>query len=107
MVIAHESAPSNNIKQLEQAGVEVLLFSNSTPQAAQPDLKQCLLELGRKEMTNILIEGGGSLLGSCFDARLIDEVHIFIAPKIVGGKAAITPARRPGTRYDPANSEHH
>ncbi|QDT45831.1 Riboflavin biosynthesis protein RibD [Gimesia alba] len=91
IVIAHESAPSDNIKQLEQAGVEVLLFSNSTPQTAQPDLKQCLLELGRKEMTNILIEGGGSLLGSCFDARLIDEVHVFIAPKIVGGKAAITP----------------
>ncbi|WP_145313699.1 bifunctional diaminohydroxyphosphoribosylaminopyrimidine deaminase/5-amino-6-(5-phosphoribosylamino)uracil reductase RibD [Gimesia fumaroli] len=91
MVIAHDSAPTNNIKQLEQVGVEVLLFSNPTLQTAQPDLKQCLLELGRKEMTNILIEGGGSLLGSCFDARLIDEVHVFIAPKIVGGKTAITP----------------
>nr|MCH9792525.1 dihydrofolate reductase family protein [Planctomycetota bacterium] len=61
----------------------------------------CLLELGRKEMTNILIEGGGSLLGSCFDERLIDEVHVFIAPKLVGGKAAITPVAGQGLEQIP------
>lgn len=92
IVMAHESAPPENIKPLERAGVEVLLIqSSSQTNANQPGLKQCLLELGRKEMTNILIEGGGSLLGSCFDERLIDEVHVFIAPKLVGGKTAITP----------------
>lgn len=101
MVIAHESAPSNNIKQLEQAGVEVFLFTNSTTQNTHPDLKQCLLELGRKGMTNIFIEGGGSLLGSCFDERLIDEVHVFIAPKLVGGETAITPLAGQGLEKIP------
>ncbi len=92
IVIAHESAPPDNIKQLEKTGVEVLAIQSSPlANARQPDLKQCLLELGRKDMTNILIEGGGSLLGSCFDEKLIDEVHVFIAPKLVGGKSAITP----------------
>ena len=40
-------------------------------------------------MTNVLIEGGGTVLGSAFDARLIDEVHVFIAPKVVGGSGAV------------------
>ncbi|MDF1742208.1 MAG: bifunctional diaminohydroxyphosphoribosylaminopyrimidine deaminase/5-amino-6-(5-phosphoribosylamino)uracil reductase RibD [Gimesia sp.] len=102
IVVAHESAPPENIRSLEKAGVEVLLFqSSSRTNTRQPDLHQCLLELGRKEMTNILIEGGGSLLGSCFDERLIDEVHVFIAPKLVGGKAAITPVAGQGLEQIP------
>ena len=42
-------------------------------------------------MTNVLVEGGGQLLGSLFDARLIDEVHVFIAPKLAGGSEAPSP----------------
>lgn len=91
LVIAHTSAPADNIKQLEQEGVEVLVFDNAQSQHAQPDMKLSLLELGRREMTNILVEGGGSLSGSCFDSQLIDEVHTFIAPKLVGGVSAISP----------------
>lgn len=50
-----------------------------------------LRELGRREMTNLLVEGGSQLLGAFHDAGLIDEVHVFIAPKIVGGKSAVSP----------------
>ncbi len=42
-------------------------------------------------MTNILVEGGGRLLGSLFDAQLVDEVHVFVAPTITGGAEAPTP----------------
>ena len=35
-------------------------------------------------MTNILVEGGPHVLGSFFKARLVDEVMVFIAPKLVG-----------------------
>jgi diaminohydroxyphosphoribosylaminopyrimidine deaminase/5-amino-6-(5-phosphoribosylamino)uracil reductase len=37
------------------------------------------------------VEGGSQLLGSLFDAELIDECHTFIAPKIVGGELALSP----------------
>ena len=48
-------------------------------------------ELGRRRMTNILVEGGGNVLGALADARLIDEVQVFIAPKIIGGGSAPGP----------------
>lgn len=102
IVIAHESASSKNVNQLKQAGVEVLLMPNSAHgKSTQPDLKESLLELGRKEMSNILIEGGGALLGSCFDQQLIDEVHVFIAPKVIGGDKAITPVAGQGLEWIP------
>lgn len=42
-------------------------------------------------MTNVLVEGGSRLLGTLFDLRAIDEVHVFIAPKLIGGKGALAP----------------
>jgi diaminohydroxyphosphoribosylaminopyrimidine deaminase/5-amino-6-(5-phosphoribosylamino)uracil reductase len=42
-------------------------------------------------MTNVLIEGGSQLLGTMFDMRAVDEVHVFIAPKLAGGTAALGP----------------
>jgi diaminohydroxyphosphoribosylaminopyrimidine deaminase/5-amino-6-(5-phosphoribosylamino)uracil reductase len=42
-------------------------------------------------MTNILVEGGGQLMGTLLDADQIDEVHVFVAPKIVGGENARSP----------------
>jgi diaminohydroxyphosphoribosylaminopyrimidine deaminase/5-amino-6-(5-phosphoribosylamino)uracil reductase len=36
-------------------------------------------------MANLLVEGGSQLLGSFFDQGLINEVHTFIAPILLGG----------------------
>ena len=42
-------------------------------------------------MTNVLVEGGSRLLGSLWDADAIDEVHVFIAPKLIGGSESPSP----------------
>ena len=42
-------------------------------------------------MSNVIVEGGGTLLGSFLDAGLVDEVHIYIAPRLLGGQAAPGP----------------
>jgi diaminohydroxyphosphoribosylaminopyrimidine deaminase/5-amino-6-(5-phosphoribosylamino)uracil reductase len=42
-------------------------------------------------MTNLVVEGGGRLLGLLFDIRAIDELHVFIAPKLLGGADAPSP----------------
>lgn len=58
---------------------------------AQQRIKDFLRELAADGMTNLLVEGGGGLLGSLFDAQLICEAHVFMAPKIIGGDHAISP----------------
>lgn len=50
-----------------------------------------LAELGRRRMTNVLVEGGAGVLGAFLDAGVADEVHVFVAPKIVGGDNALSP----------------
>ncbi len=53
-------------------------------------LRRALRELGRMEVTSVLVEGGGELLGSMFDARLVDRVAFFYSPVIIGGRGATT-----------------
>jgi diaminohydroxyphosphoribosylaminopyrimidine deaminase / 5-amino-6-(5-phosphoribosylamino)uracil reductase len=50
-----------------------------------------LTDLGSRGMTNLLVEGGSQVLGAFTDIGAIDEVHAFIAPKLAGGGAAISP----------------
>jgi diaminohydroxyphosphoribosylaminopyrimidine deaminase/5-amino-6-(5-phosphoribosylamino)uracil reductase len=52
------------------------------------DLNELLGELGKMDITSVLVEGGSTLLGSLFDGCLIDKVVAFIAPVIVGGEEA-------------------
>ncbi len=56
----------------------------------QLNLHDLFKKLARLEISNILVEGGGSLIGSLFDAGFVDKVLFFIAPKIIGGKDAIS-----------------
>ena len=55
----------------------------------QVNLKDMLKKLCRERISNILVEGGGTLIGSLFDEGLVDRVLFFISPKIIGGKEAI------------------
>ncbi|MBE9482415.1 MAG: bifunctional diaminohydroxyphosphoribosylaminopyrimidine deaminase/5-amino-6-(5-phosphoribosylamino)uracil reductase RibD [Chloroflexi bacterium] len=54
------------------------------------DLEKLLKALGEREITSVLVEGGGILLGSLFDYKLVDRVITFISPIIIGGKEAKT-----------------
>ncbi len=57
-------------------GVEIL---------SAESIADLLAELACRGFTNVLVEGGAQVLGAFFDARLIDEVHVFVAPKLIGG----------------------
>lgn len=54
------------------------------------DLGQLLKVLGQHQITSVLVEGGGTLLGYMFDHGLVDKVVVFVAPVIVGGSEAET-----------------
>lgn len=51
----------------------------------QVDLHSLLSALAQRNITSILVEGGGSIHASFFKENLVDKVYTFIAPKIIGG----------------------
>lgn len=53
------------------------------------DLKSLMKELGRLEITSVMIEGGSSINASALASRIVDKVMIFMAPKIIGGVDSI------------------
>jgi diaminohydroxyphosphoribosylaminopyrimidine deaminase/5-amino-6-(5-phosphoribosylamino)uracil reductase len=88
LVIVSEKSPADRRKLLVEAGCEVFVCSGETHALR---LREMLDELGRRHLTNVLVEGGGRVLGSLLDLREIDEAHVFIAPKLIGGLGAPSP----------------
>jgi diaminohydroxyphosphoribosylaminopyrimidine deaminase / 5-amino-6-(5-phosphoribosylamino)uracil reductase len=93
IVAVAASAPTSARDALTSAGCEVLVCPGDNHATR---LAWLLDELGRRRMTNVLVEGGSRLFGELFDAGHVDEVHAFIAPKIVGGHNAPSPVGAAG-----------
>jgi diaminohydroxyphosphoribosylaminopyrimidine deaminase/5-amino-6-(5-phosphoribosylamino)uracil reductase len=60
-------------------------FAHRTVIYRKSSLQSVLRELGRKQITSVLIEGGGDILGQALDQRLIDKVQIYLGPIMSGG----------------------
>ena len=93
LIVTGPDAPRENISTLRARNVDVFECgpTSSAPHMSRPDPNAVLEELGRRRMTNVLVEGGSAILGAFFDGQLIDEAHVFIAPKLLGGAAARSP----------------
>ncbi|MEQ1824655.1 MAG: bifunctional diaminohydroxyphosphoribosylaminopyrimidine deaminase/5-amino-6-(5-phosphoribosylamino)uracil reductase RibD [Pirellula sp.] len=88
VAVSPERSDEVHLQDLRNAGCELLEIPKDQ---ANTSLEFVLRELGRRQLTNILIEGGSKLLGSAFDEGLVDEVHCFVAPILVGGATALRP----------------
>ena len=77
--------------RLEAAGALVFAAGDDGRGDDRVNLEALLSELGRREVTSVLVEGGGGLLGSLFDEGLVDRVVGFVAPVIIGGAGALSP----------------
>jgi diaminohydroxyphosphoribosylaminopyrimidine deaminase/5-amino-6-(5-phosphoribosylamino)uracil reductase len=89
IVAATAAAPAGRAEALRAAGCEVLTLPADADGRA--DVTALLAELGRRRWTNLLVEGGGGVFGSLRDADCIDEVHVFVAPRLAGGADAPGP----------------
>lgn len=85
-------AETENIKTkteaLQAMGVETIFCPDMKKQV---DLKQLMEYLGNENIDSILLEGGGTLNDSALRAGIVQEVQVFIAPKIFGGQGSRTP----------------
>jgi diaminohydroxyphosphoribosylaminopyrimidine deaminase/5-amino-6-(5-phosphoribosylamino)uracil reductase len=94
LIAVSESADVRRRQSLANTGCELLLCQGESYDARLKSLLNLLAERG---MTNLLVEGGSELFGCLLDARLIDEVHAFVAPKITGGRDSISVIGGQGT----------
>ncbi len=88
VVATAPDASEVSIALLRSAGIDVHCCESRD---RNDRLAELLQELGSRGMTRVLVEGGGQLLGSLNDRQLIDEVNVFVAPKIIGGTDAMSP----------------
>ncbi len=88
IVFCSHDAPQTNQSRFEARGVQVVRIHSVK---GGLDLDEVLEELGRHEITSVLVEGGQAIHGAFMDAGLVDEVAAFIAPKIAGGELAPSP----------------
>ena len=88
IVAVTPEAPAKNVEALEKSGAEVI----TVPEVHGKVCFRRLMEiLGKREITSILIEGGGEINASAVAAGIVDKVMCFVAPIIIGGQNAPGP----------------
>lgn len=73
-------------RRLERRGVRVWRLPGRG--RGRVDLERLLEELYRHGVTSVMVEGGAETLAAFFEAGLVDRVAAFVAPRVLGGKAA-------------------
>jgi len=87
LLIADESTPSSRVKRFEKT-CDIYLVQSKNKRL--PLAQQIVEELQRRGIQRILVEGGGQVMWEFLRARLLDEVHITLTPRILGGAQAPT-----------------
>jgi diaminohydroxyphosphoribosylaminopyrimidine deaminase/5-amino-6-(5-phosphoribosylamino)uracil reductase len=89
LVATTTAAPAASLEALRRAGAEVAVLASD--EHGHVDLAELLDLLGARPILSVLVEGGGELLGSLFDRRLVDRVNAYMAPMLIGGTGAPGP----------------
>jgi diaminohydroxyphosphoribosylaminopyrimidine deaminase/5-amino-6-(5-phosphoribosylamino)uracil reductase len=93
-VVASRAAPRTFTDALRAHGADVVVATGENEPAR---IRSALDQLGAAGITSLLLEGGPHLAGAFFDAQEIDQVRLFLAPMMVGGKGARHPVEGEGT----------
>lgn len=71
-------------RALEEKGVEIIEVSDD--ENGRPDLGMAAMALAERGITRVLVEGGGMMSAAFLKAGLVDRIHWFRAPRIIGGE---------------------
>ncbi|MBC8325003.1 MAG: bifunctional diaminohydroxyphosphoribosylaminopyrimidine deaminase/5-amino-6-(5-phosphoribosylamino)uracil reductase RibD [Verrucomicrobia subdivision 3 bacterium] len=83
-VVVAKGAPARRVEALRKR-VDVI---EAPARKGRVDLRWLLKRLGREEVTQLLVEGGGEVNASFIENKLAQRVAFFYAPKVLGGKHA-------------------
>ncbi|WP_327051858.1 2,5-diamino-6-(ribosylamino)-4(3H)-pyrimidinone 5'-phosphate reductase [Halomicrococcus gelatinilyticus] len=85
VVFVAERAPDERVRALEAAGAEVVVAGET-----RVDLEAAFATLEARGVDQVMVEGGGELIFSLFDAGLVDDLRVFVGSLVVGGRDAPT-----------------
>lgn len=80
-IVFSDSSDEEKIRQLENAGVEVVRLNAR-------NLPHVLNELKTRQLQSVLVEGGAEIAGAFLDAKIIDKLTFIVAPLVIGGHDA-------------------
>lgn len=89
IIACSAGADPENVQALRDVGAEIMIISE--PDGSRVDLHELMNRLGAANVSGLLVEGGGTLLGTLLDRQLVNRVTACIAPKIIGGREAPGP----------------
>jgi len=92
-VVVSRAAPRTSTDALETHGVDVIVATGENEPAR---VCSALDQLGAAEIGSILLEGGPHLAGAFLDAGEVDEIRLFLAPLVLGGRTARDPLEGEG-----------
>lgn len=87
-IIAAVSDNTEKAKELQKFGIEIIKTAENNRRVDFVDLMK---KLGERKIDSVLIEGGGTLHASALKSGIVNKLHVYIAPKIIGsdGKNAV------------------
>jgi diaminohydroxyphosphoribosylaminopyrimidine deaminase / 5-amino-6-(5-phosphoribosylamino)uracil reductase len=94
LILCNAGADLGKWRALEKRGAQVC----SMPGDGRPDPRLVVAELGRREITSVLLEAGAELNGAALEAGIVDKVFFYYAPKILAGRDALPMAAGRGIR---------
>lgn len=80
-------ASIESMRKLELAGARIIHLEDS---AGWPSVSALMRRLGEMGFLSVLIEGGGEVAASALEERVVDKVLFFYAPRIIGGREAVS-----------------
>lgn len=92
-VVVSRAAPRTATDALATHGAEVIV---ATGQNEPARVRSALDQLGADGIGAILLEGGPHLAGAFMDAGEVDEMRLFLAPMVLGGRTARDPLEGEG-----------
>ena len=98
LIFCSSHADSAKRRELERRGVHVCALPSGSLPPTRPDLREVLKELGRRQITSVLLEAGAELNWAALDADIVDKVFLYYAPKILGGTESLPMAGGRGVR---------
>jgi diaminohydroxyphosphoribosylaminopyrimidine deaminase/5-amino-6-(5-phosphoribosylamino)uracil reductase len=93
-VVLSRAAPRTASAALVAAGAEIVVATGENEPAR---VRSALEQLGAQGVTSVLLEGGPHLAGAFLDAGEVDEIRLFLAPIVLGGRTARDPIEGDGS----------